>query len=409
MYERHEDLKRLADATGRVATDLAARRARIERHDGPSRLGETYSFQRTADLGLEWTVAERRVDDGNLLVLPVDDFSFAGSRDVALEETSLGGVARVRCDLGVWLDPGVFRAELRTGMLPAEDLARVRARRRGVLEGTLEPTLPEIEADEDPQYQRWRETTLLPAVAELTAPPPGKLLRFPGGKQMAGVRQVARWALPLAAAAAGVVLALQLATSSREVDRLAEALRAEQQHRQEIAASNNELEERLGVADAAKRRLDATLEELRETSETALEELRRELSERGERITELTRAFPDRPVQLPFFELQGWERDRSSRGLPIELGLGGDARLLALALEVEDPEPYLRYRLRIVARHSGKVVWETDELIKQGRWLSLVLPAGFLDDETQYELHLAGLMGGEVTELKEKYLVVVRR
>ncbi len=124
------------------------------------------------------------------------------------------------------------------------------------------------------------------------------------------------------------------------------------------------------------------LEELRETSDATLGELRRKLADSGARIADLMTAFPDRPVQLPFFELQGWERDRSSRGLPVELGLSGDARLLALALEVEDPEPYLRYRLRIAARHSGEVVWETDELVKQGRWLSLVLPSGFLEEDT---------------------------
>ncbi len=75
----------------------------------------------------------------------------------------------------------------------------------------------------------------------------------------------------------------------------------------------------------------------------------------------------------------------------------------------EDPEPYLHYRLQIVVKGKGEVIWETDELIKKGRWLSLVVPPRFFEGGTQYELRLAGLMGEEVVELEEKYLVVVRR
>ncbi len=66
----------------------------------------------------------------------------------------------MRCDVGVWLEPDAFRAERRTGVLPAEDLERVRGRRHAFLEGRLEPSLLEAAADEDPEYSRWRETTL---------------------------------------------------------------------------------------------------------------------------------------------------------------------------------------------------------------------------------------------------------
>ncbi|MCP4659000.1 MAG: hypothetical protein GY856_26610, partial [bacterium] len=122
--------QRLARATGRVAADLAERRATIGRRRGEPCLGETFLFRRAAGRGVEWAVVERRVDDGNLLLVPLDDFPFTGSRDVELPAASLGGVANVRCDVGVWLAPRAFRAERRTGMLPAEDLERVRGRRR---------------------------------------------------------------------------------------------------------------------------------------------------------------------------------------------------------------------------------------------------------------------------------------
>ena len=329
----------------------------------------------------------------------------AGSRDVELPSASLGGVANVRCDVGVWLDPRAFRAERRTGTLPAEDLELVRRRRRAFLEDRLQPSLLEADADEDPEYQRWREATLRPAAAELATPAPeGKLLRFP--------RTVRGWAVPLAAAAS-VVLAVGLATTVREIGRLEDALHDEHLRSEEIAASRSELEAQLDAVASAADQLDAALRELRAASDAALEELRtglrRQLADRGARIAELSKAFLAEPHLLPLFELQRWERDRSRIGQPTVLPLGDDARLLGLAVEVEDPEPYLRYRLQIVAKGQDEVIWETDELVKKGRWLSLVVPSGFFEAGTQYQLRLAGLMGEEVVELEEKYLVMVRR
>ena len=406
QHPKRENMnQRLARATGRVAADLAERRAAIGRRRGEPCLGETFLFRRAAGRGVEWAVVERRADDGNLLLMPLDDFPFAGSRDVELPSASLGGVANVRCDVGVWLDPRVFRAERRTGMLPAEDLELVRRRRRAFLEDRLQPSLLEADADEDPEYQRWRETTLRPAAAELATPAPeGKLLRFP--------RTVRGWAVPLAAAAS-VVLAVGLATTVREIGRLEDALHDEHLRSEEIAASRSELEAKLDAAASEAERLDAALRELGASSDAAIEELRaslsRRLADRAARIAELSKALLTEADLLPLFELQRLDRARTLVGQPTVLPLGEDARLLGLAVEVEDPEPYLRYRLQIVVKGKGEVIWETDELVKKGRWLSLVVPSGFFETGTQYELRLAGLMGEEVAELEEKYLVVVRR
>ncbi len=80
-----------------------------------------------------------------------------------------------------------------------------------------------------------------------------------------------------------------------------------------------------------------------------------------------------------------------------------------MAFEIADPEPYLRYQLRVTVRQTGEEVYRTDELVKKGSWLSLVLPSGYLADDTVYELRFGGTMGAEVTELKETYLIVLRR
>ena len=151
---------------------------------------------------------------------------------------------------------------------------------------------------------------------------------------------------------------------------------------------------------------------MRESSEAVSEELRSsraELADREARMAELSNAVSAEPHLLPFVELKGLERQRSSRGQPKVIRLDSRAPFLALALEVEDPEPYLRYRLQIALKGTDDVVWQTDELVKQGRWLSLVLPSGYFEGETQYELRLAGLMGERVVELEERYLVMIRR
>jgi len=199
----------------------------------------------------------------------------------------------------------------------------------------------------------------------------------------------------------------------REIGRLENALRDEHQRSEEIAATRSELEAKLDASASETDRLDAALRELRASSDVAFEDLRaslrRQLADRGARIAELSKALLAEPHLLPLFELQRLERDRTLSGQPTVLPLGDDARLLGLAVEVEDPEPYLRYRLQIVAKGKDELIWETDELVKKGRWLSLVVPSGFFEVGTQYELRLAGLMGEEVVELEEKYLVVIRR
>ncbi|MCP4658998.1 MAG: hypothetical protein GY856_26600 [bacterium] len=237
---------------------------------------------------------------------------------------------------------------------------------------------------------------LRPAAAELAAATQeGKILRFP--------RTVRRWAMPIATAAS-MVLAVGLATTMQKIERLEGALLDEHQRSEKFAGLRIELEERLDAATATQC-LGVALQQQRESADAELKELRAslrsELADREARIAELSKALLDVPHLLPFFELRGWERERIRGRQPTVLRLGDDARLLALALEVEDPEPYLRYRLQIVVKGSGEVIWETDELVKKGRWLSLVLPSGFFAGGTQYELRIAGLMGEEVVELEE--------
>ena len=85
----------------------------------------------------------------------------------------------------------------------------------------------------------------------------------------------------------------------------------------------------------------------------------------------------------------------------------GDAGRFTLALEVVDPAPYPRYRLRVVEK-GGEEVWRTDELVIDGRWLRLDLPAGFLEPR-EYELLIDGLGSGSPRRLAERYTVKLKR
>ena len=120
-----------------------------------------------------------------------------------------------------------------------------------------------------------------------------------------------------------------------------------------------------------------------------------------ERKEQIARAI----ANLPFTFLKDGRR-RGEHPVPIAEG----APRVALVVEVIDPEPYERYRLRIVDREKdGALVWQSDQLLRRGSVLSLSLPSS-LFDAGYYDMLLYGIgEDGSEVKLEESYLMKVWR
>ena len=147
--DRREQLRlQTGEAAARYARQ-SARTARLE--DRPPQPGDTFLFAEASALPVEWALLEPdAADPRRVLVAPVDDRPFAGSRDVAT-----AGVEVVRCGLATWLDLEALEVERRAGALEDEDLERARRRGAEIAGGTLRATASEGEVDGSPEYLGW--------------------------------------------------------------------------------------------------------------------------------------------------------------------------------------------------------------------------------------------------------------
>ncbi len=387
-------------ATLEAAAELnAGQTDLVQRLSEPPKPGDVFLSRCTAGYPVEWLMIEEAAG-GRARLVPVDEHPYAGSRDLELASGALGGTGVVRCDLDAWIDASELEPELRTGALSELDLGRVRRKRRAIEEETLEASLLEEVVDGDPEYDRWRTDTLRPALDILV----GRLGRE-GADRGAGHRR--RCWLPVAAAAALLALALPLGW---QVDRLSRQL--DQQHGR-VAALEDErraLEGRLASAEAERQGAGREVGRLGQALADAAEASKRALAEQQERFDVRLRSAFDRSavVNVPSFVLGKLARTRSIRGQPEMIDPDG-ARRFTLSLEVPNPEPYPKYRLRVVSKAGGKEIWRTDDLVKvSGKWLRLDLPAD-LFAAGEYELLIYGLKSGEPTLLDERYAVKLGR
>ncbi len=405
MY-REITRERQPAVSAEVAVELREREAALAaRRSEPTRPGDVYLSRRTADFPVEWLVVETAEDD-RALVVALDDHPYAGSRDLELAAESLGGAAVVRCDVEAWIDGSDLEPELRTGTLAAAEVERLRRKRRAIDKEELEPSLLEEVVDGDPEYRRWREGTLARAVAALNGEEPvapAKPKKVADGAPAGGRR---RWRV-LAAAAVLAALALPIGW---QLYRLNRQLGDERAEISKLEEERRTLEDQLAASEAGREhsgsevgRLEAALGEAREAAERALAEQQTRFDKR------LRRAFDESVVvNVPSFVFGRQARTRTAAGQAEVIDPGG-ARRLTLSLEVVDPEPYPRYRLRVIEKAGGEEVWRTDELAKLGgRWLRLDLPAD-LFEAGEYQLLIYGLGSDEPQLLKERYAVKLER
>ncbi len=391
MRDNIEHQRQLA-ATVEAAAELNARRAAgPERAAEPPRPGEVFLSRRTADFPVEWLIIEAD-GDGGARVVPVDEHPYAGSRDLELSPVSLGGAGVVRCDLDAELDASVLEPELRTATLTETELDRVRRKCRAIAGETLEPSLLEEVVDGDPEYHRWRAGTLRPALDALT----GRI------RDTAPRRR--RWLPAVALAAAAVLLALALPLGWQSYQRLDQRIA-------ELEKERQGLETRLATAEAERQRSSAEAGRLEAALAGAVDAAaaaRRALAEQQRHFdARLRRAFDvSVAVNVPAFVLRpSGTRSVAREPVPID---PGDAARFTLSLMVPDPDPYPRYRLRVVEQ-AGAEVWRTDDLVKLGgKWLRLDLPAE-LFEAGEYQLLIYGLGPDGPRLLDERYTVKLER
>ncbi len=397
MRDNNEHQRQLA-ATVEAAAELNARRdAQASRTPEPPRPGDVFLSRLTADFPVEWLMIEED-EDGGARVVPIDEHPYAGSRDLELSPEILGGAGVVRCDLDVRLDASVLEPELRTAALTGLELGRVRRKRRAIASDTLEPSLLEEVVDGDPEYHRWRTGTLRPALDALTGRIAETVEHGPATPR--------RRCRHLIAVAAFLALALPLGWQAYLLSR---QLDQEQGRVAELEQERQALEEQLAAAEADRQssageagRLEAALSDAVSASERALAEQRERFVARLRRAFEVSAA-----VNVPAFVLRP-SGTRSVTREPMSID-PGDAARFTLSLLVADPEPYPRYRLRMVEQAGGAEVWRTDDLVKlDGRWLRLDLPAELIE-AGEYQLLIYGLGPAGPRPLEERYTVKLER
>ncbi|MCP3959120.1 MAG: hypothetical protein GY719_14815 [bacterium] len=394
MREGSSVRERLRRQTGEARRHQAAVETEIERDRGQAaRPGDLFVLPQSSELPVEWTILEN--DDmgpGRLLVVPADGNPMLGSADIAVPVDAERGALSLRCGFGVWTEAGIFAPELCTGRLETEHLERARQRLRDVEQGRDVGTVAERETDGETDYLDWRRDVLEPARSVLPEiPPMTAAAPFRRPEIRAPFRHPTLWsgvnrALAIAASillAFSAFLIWQNYRAGRTIDNV------ERVHDREVA----ELEGANEQAAAAHRR---EIAELRAAGEQAEQEHRR-------RVEELEASSRPRPrLNLPFVVLVA-ARTRSPEAVQ-ELPSG--ASEVALILQLEDPEPALRYRLRVVRRATGETVWSSDDLRPLGAELSLTLPGSLLP-AGDYVIRLRGLGAGQEGP-EEEYDLSVR-
>lgn len=121
---------------------------------------------------VEWIVVEVNLREGRVWIVPGDDRPMLGSRDLAIDAAAMPGISVVRWGLGAWIDMQLLDPLWFVGQMPADIVERVLLERAADSSDSSAASPEEVEAEEDPEYQRWRkELEKIPQGLEATSPP----------------------------------------------------------------------------------------------------------------------------------------------------------------------------------------------------------------------------------------------
>ena len=172
---------RLLDATRQAwQRDRTAAVPRAVRDDPSPAPGDIFVLERTASFDVEWVVLARDPTDGDrVFAVPADGLTWSGPLDFEIAASSPGGPLTLRCGFGGWFETRCFGPLERLDTLRRDDAVRAWALCQEVAGKRFGRR--SVDADWDPDYRDWVESTLQPARQTLTAvspssstlPPPG--------------------------------------------------------------------------------------------------------------------------------------------------------------------------------------------------------------------------------------------
>lgn len=368
---------------------------------GPPKAGETYFFKETADHGIQWLLIDEQPDpEGQLAALPLDVYPLVGSRDVALYPGDPLRIANVRCDLEARLESSRFVPQARNGVVPADDLAEVRAKRVEIASSLLVPVFRDQIVDGDPEYWGWRQTvrqaitqleeTTRKSITEATARPDGE----PEAEDTSS-SVIARRGKVQGEEMGREIAALRAALAEHQ--RLAGRLAAERAAQaQEIA----ELQARLAMPLYAQGDLlgPHSPETMAVKGNLALT-----LAASGDLATTLASSLEGTAMVALSYR----PSEAVTRGA---IRLGSQQKTLALLLQTFTGTLYHHYRIEVTRTATKEIVLTTAELAWSGNHLGVVLSISELEDG-DYSIQLFGAGEGEdeITQLQERYELTLER
>lgn len=426
-----EALERAAAVHGARLDALASARLAGESQTSESqasmpRPGEIYLSRSTADFPVEWLVVDEREDlrGAHCRVLPVDEFPLVGSKDFRFPRKALGGPQVGRCEFSTWLGADRFESDLCTGALSNPDLEAVRqklvavdakALKPGSRSTELVPKPSEEEVDGDPEYHQWRDRTLRRAVAALGEAPleAPKIVPLFGAPSFRQPKASPRWTRPLAVAA---MLLLTLAPVAWTVLHLMESLDTERLRVAALEGASESQAAKLASVTAEKARagekasrLESELADLRRAMDAGQEALKQSFETRITALNrELAQAVKSKIVEnIPVLRLDSRSRSTrySSTRSYSSFNVGGHPQVL-LEIDVDDPEPYSTYEACLNGRTSSSLCL-SGLTLQDGRFLRVALPIDQLSEKLT--VTLKGEKRGETTELEEQYDLRIER
>ena len=147
--------KRVAQQLQELRGQIEIKAKRIEK--GEQILpGDLFNFKLPKVVPVNFCSTFTHPDDKQLwYVVPCDDFSLVGTKDVVLPESD--GGSRLRCAMGTWVHEDDFCDSVRVGHLKADYVSQVRER----LARMLEDDLPDVQYlrdnDNHPDYREWMQ------------------------------------------------------------------------------------------------------------------------------------------------------------------------------------------------------------------------------------------------------------
>ena len=370
-----------------AAAAAAARRLRsaVDRTPGrPAEVGEVFVLEATSDVPVEWALLDRRDAEGPFLAVPGDSHPFLGSRDIEVETST--GVLSLRCQAGIWLEPAVFKPDLRVGALEPDDLERARLKTREVAQRGFVPDPFLEEVDLSPEYEEWMREVIHPARAAAGSSGSGKT--FEPALQPPRKPFLSGWM------AAAAILALVCSGLIVWVLR---------QHRQieRLAARSTSSEAALQAERAWREEAQRTAAEALKEREEQTGELQARLSALEGRLEAPAQPLLNPPVAI----LQPAEVLRGTANKSYEVQ--ASAPSLTVVLRFRETEIYPAYRLILTREGNAKPVWQTDGLERSPEGVQLALPQRYIPPGT-YRLSLSGLGSGKAQPVAE-YELTVRR